>query len=248
MKPTAARILLDAIAHNQPDVPATYFGLSISDQETGTWRNHTFPLHKVDDLISLAIEADDDQKDVYIRTTLLKEQLRGNQRGTKDLTHGTSVLWVDLDINPDKGLHSLEDLIEAAKAVDPTPSIVVQSGNGLHVYWCLREPLTDIYEIERKTRALAKDLKGDTGWAVGKVLRLPGTHNYKDPNNPSPVQILFTTPPKGKRRGLKEYLPERFKNEEIKLPEDLSIQPTPLDLNSRLKDLHPKPNPKSRQA
>jgi hypothetical protein len=239
VKSNAAGILLDAIAHNQPDVPTTYFGLSISDSKTGTWKNHTFPLHKRDELISLAQDADENQKDVYIRTTLLKDQLRGNQRGTKALTHGTSVLWVDLDINPDKGLHNIDDLKMAAKEVDPAPSIVVQSGNGLHVYWCLREPLTDIYEIERKTRALAKDLKGDSGWAVGKVLRLPGTHNYKDLDNPNEVDLLWTTPPKGKRKGLKRYSSERFRNEEIKLPEDLSIQPSPVDFTTRLKDLPP---------
>ena len=64
-------------------------------------------------------------------------------------------------------------------------SIVVHSGNGLHVYWLLDEPidLTDIANCTRaKTllRRLAYHFHGDLAAAEpARILRIPGTPNHK---------------------------------------------------------------------
>jgi hypothetical protein len=64
------------------------------------------------------------------------------------------------------------------------PSIVVHSGNGLHAYWRLREPLlatTDnIARVEAALRRIAYLLAGDPAVCeCSRLLRLPGSHNSK---------------------------------------------------------------------
>ena len=64
------------------------------------------------------------------------------------------------------------------------PSIVVQSGHGLHVYWLLKEPIDlveDAAEAGQLLRRLAAHLQGDPASAEpARVLRIPGTYNRKD--------------------------------------------------------------------
>lgn len=63
------------------------------------------------------------------------------------------------------------------------PSIVVASGNGLHVYFLLKEPLDLQADAERARsllRRLAIALGGDLASAEpSRVLRVPGTRNHK---------------------------------------------------------------------
>ena len=74
-------------------------------------------------------------------------------------------------------------------------SAVVHSGRGLHGYWLLRESIPLRAEDQRRRfaarlRALSTKLGGDPAVAdVARVLRLPGSLNYKyDP--PRPVRLL----------------------------------------------------------
>ena len=61
-------------------------------------------------------------------------------------------------------------------------SIVVHSGNGLHVYWIV-DPVdlqTDADDVRRKLKGIAEALGGDPKSAEpARVLRLPATFNYK---------------------------------------------------------------------
>jgi hypothetical protein len=74
------------------------------------------------------------------------------------------------------------------------PSAVVHSGGGLHLYWCLREPVGLPDEAERAKallRRLAFALGGDLAAAEpARVLRVPGTLNRKpEYGAPRPVAL-----------------------------------------------------------
>lgn len=74
------------------------------------------------------------------------------------------------------------------------PSIVVQSGGGLHVYWLLKEPLTlpeDKDRLVSLLRRLAAAVGADLSSAEpARVLRVPGTLNRKpEYDSPRPVVI-----------------------------------------------------------
>lgn len=59
-----------------------------------------------------------------------------------------------------------------------SPSLVVSSGHGVHVYWLLTEPTTDVQAVNAIHRGIARQLKGDYLTAA-TALRLPGTMNTK---------------------------------------------------------------------
>lgn len=76
------------------------------------------------------------------------------------------------------------DLAEARRRIEALPlppSIIVNSGNGLHVYWLLNEPVTPDDAFEATLRQLADLVGGDPSVVDrSRLMRLPGSHNTKD--------------------------------------------------------------------
>ncbi len=68
------------------------------------------------------------------------------------------------------------------------PSCIVSSGHGIHVYWLLNEPTTDMQAVNAIHRGLAHTLKGDYLTAA-TALRLPGSLNSKPDRNNALCQI-----------------------------------------------------------
>lgn len=116
------------------------------------------------------------------------------------------VLWADIDI-ADGASHAAANLppdITSALALIPdtlAPSIVVSSGHGLHVYWLLEHPviITDenrqqVMETSRKVQQLIRNAAVQQGWHVdpiadlSRILRVPGTMNYKAA--PVPCEVI----------------------------------------------------------
>ena len=70
-------------------------------------------------------------------------------------------------------------------ALDPSPSIVVDSGGGFHAYWLLGEPFyldtdADRERARRLQAAWVTYTGGDQGAKdMARILRLPGTYNHK---------------------------------------------------------------------
>ena len=74
--------------------------------------------------------------------------------------------------------------------LDPSPSVIIDSGGGYHAYWLLKEPY--ILNTDSK-RERARDIQarwvawvgGDSGAKdLARVLRVPGTTNYKPEYGP----------------------------------------------------------------
>ena len=109
-------------------------------------------------------------------------------------------VWIDLDVGPDKGYPTVEAALEALKNACvrhplPTPSAIVFSGGGLHVYWINDTPMTvgewSQYSEGLRAAGVAQGLKADWQCTIDsvRVLRIPGTLNHKfDP--PRLVKIL----------------------------------------------------------
>lgn len=99
-------------------------------------------------------------------------------------------LWADLD---DK-LGGRGAVISAAL---PTADIIVDSGNGLHAYWRLTEPMeftTEMKSIFQRCLGAfqQKIMPGcDNTSDPARILRVPGTKNYKDPENPKEVRLIY---------------------------------------------------------
>lgn len=105
-------------------------------------------------------------------------------------------LWTDIDVVKMGWDEKLT--IGALKSMELRPSAIVHSGNGLHAYWALSDPVylpTDdtrtriIMRVEDAMRKLAGLVGGDNTFDITRVLRVPGTFNTKG-DKPKPVKVL----------------------------------------------------------
>ena len=123
--------------------------------------------------------------DAYFAPALFADQSR-----KKDQAQTVRALWIDADAGPGKEYASVK---EAAHAVLdwasgkglPTPTHVVNSGNGLHVYWVLDQayPVADWLPVAQQLKqALSVDRVVNDAQVTAdaaRILRVPGTYNHK---------------------------------------------------------------------
>ena len=120
-------------------------------------------------------------------------------QGGADATFSTAWLWCDIDNSPT--WNHAAALLEKAEL--PPPRLAVCSGNGCHVYWQLAaRACLPTAETKAAFRGLLKRLCAKIGGEpngpradpastdAARILRLPGTFNWKDAANPKPVKIV----------------------------------------------------------
>lgn len=130
--------------------------------------------------------------------------LRSAKKGDAEHAADLPGLWADIDVTKD--LEGNWD--EAGKRISDValpPTIWVRSGNGYHCYWLFTEPLAVTDKNRGDTALLLKGLtaalKGDRSCCdLARVMRLPGTMNYKDEQGrgvsaaqcpePKPVELV----------------------------------------------------------
>jgi len=110
----------------------------------------------------------------------------GRKLGKESIEY-VGALWLDLDSKVPGSSQALLD----------TCDIVIATGNGWHGYKVAPQAMrvTSTKErtaVEAKVRSFANSLLPGTDNVsnVDRILRVPGTINWKDPDNPKPVQML----------------------------------------------------------
>lgn len=124
-----------------------------------------------------------------------------NKSGTKkDVSH-VPCLWADIDAKDHD--NSMERAYQKATSlpVELSPSIIVNSGNGYHLYWMLKQPFkiidsAQIEYIEELNEKLAQFVGGDSVKDISRILRLPETDNTKNPKDIKPCEIILFEPEK----------------------------------------------------
>ena len=94
-----------------------------------------------------------------------------------------AVVWLDKDFHdcpPEEVDGKIAAFLVHLRASAPPPSLVIQSGRGLHCYWLLHEPAQP-EQVRAVNKALAIRFGEKPGEATdpARVLRVPGTHNRK---------------------------------------------------------------------
>jgi phage/plasmid-associated DNA primase len=110
----------------------------------------------------------------------------------KESIRETPSLHTDIDLK-DLALDTKEDIVRKLKALRLPPSVVVDSGNGVHCYWRFKEACSadDIEHIESALKLLCDLVGGDIKVThPAAVMRLPGTHNTKHEGQNHLVIIL----------------------------------------------------------
>lgn len=120
--------------------------------------------------------------------------------GKKENVHYLSAFHVELDYGKtghkkDSPYQTYEDALNSIQSFNPEPTIVVHSGGGFHCYWVLSNPIkvceTGVEILESINKNLSKRLGGDPGTHdISRVLRVPGTFNFKIVDNPRPVSLI----------------------------------------------------------
>ena len=93
-----------------------------------------------------------------------------------------NVYYLHVDCDPQAGKNieaEKQRLQECCQQFNPPPTCTTVSGNGIHAYWQLDTPITNIADAEAINRAIEKRLTGGTqAWNVDRIMRLPGTINW----------------------------------------------------------------------
>jgi hypothetical protein len=100
------------------------------------------------------------------------------------------VLWVDLDasvVTDDRLEKALED------SGLPQPTMVVWSGNGYHLYWKLTQAI-ESGKIRSYSMGVHDALPSDSTHDPTRVMRVPGSWNFKNEEHPTQCQILTYDP------------------------------------------------------
>jgi len=144
--------------------------------------------------------------DLYTGVGLSPADFGPHDRCPADKIAGLAGQWSDFDLFSEAHNKPLPRTIPEALSLVPAsfePTIVISTGNGAHAWWLCKEPQIFETEEERKeASALAVRFQtmfrakaASRGWTfdrladLPRVLRIPGTTNWKDPANPKPVAV-----------------------------------------------------------
>jgi len=209
--------MLDAIWGEQP---SGYYCVSV--KEGKTWEDHFF------ESPGQALKFVDKWKDepdvnLYFCTTTLKEKRR-----IKETVLPSKWLWQDLDESDPRELGDLK------------PTIAWESSPGRYQALWKLDKLQEPGVIERLNKGLAKSVGADQGsWILTKVLRIPGTYNYKYTPT-AQVKLLWTNGETFSYNKLKKYLPLEKEQPEFTDEQgdyDKIVKKHYSKLNSKLKTL-----------
>lgn len=176
----------------------------IATLKNGNFKN--IPVKSIPDALKLAEDFTEDGFDVYFACA---EFITDASRKVNNAL-GAWGYWFDIDCGVEKAKNAAGyttkkeantaflNFIKLTKL--PYPDFVIDSGNGLHIYFCsdVFIPTAEWRIGADKLKALTKQyglLADDTRTAdIASVLRFPSTKNYKDLSNPKQVKVLY---PKG---------------------------------------------------
>src|SRR5260221_1084528 len=153
-------------------------------------------------------------KDIYFGLGLRRPNLLKSQRGKMADIRGLPGFWLDIDLDTQTGAHvaqnlpkNLDQVIEIISDY-PDPTTLVDSGHGIHAYWLFEqvhpvnsgnmldyEKSLEYFQRKIIARAQALGYHVDSTYDITRVLRLPGTINYKA-GLQKPVTVLDNSGPR----------------------------------------------------
>jgi|TARA_X000001388_G_scaffold64466_1_gene50686 hypothetical protein len=149
----------------------------------------------VDELVKDTEGIVERKSDAYVALASFTDDSSRSQENSKEL----KCFFMDIDCGPNKDYETKSDGLKAFKVFRneanlPKPSLLVDSGNGIHVYWVLTAaiPKETWKPIAESLKALCSDKKFSADSNVtadnARILRVPDTFNFKS-DIPKPVVV-----------------------------------------------------------
>ncbi len=171
-------------------------------------------------------------------------------------------LWADIDIaHP---LHkksnlppNVEEAIDCLKELPMEPSIIIHSGHGIQAWWLFEQPWQfqepdDNYNAQTLTHWWQNEIAQcfgkrhytvDSVFDLARVMRLPGTINRKDPEDPKEVTTIRVGEHRCDPQELLRQIPPQF-TAQITPPKTADGRPIPGGITLRLNPNAEPPNRK----
>lgn len=200
--------------------------IGIMDRNTKVFRN--LPVKNVIDALN-QLDNIDKNSDSYFACA---EYLSSDKRTAANVS-GACAFWMDIDCGKDKDADKKGYLTKeiakqelnsfCEKVVIPKPTHIVDSGNGLHVYWALKSSVTreEWQEAAKKLKQLTIKhnfkVDGSRTADIASVLRVPGTMNNKS-TTPKPVKLIEENPELIMADTMLTSIDEAFKTLGVKTP------------------------------
>lgn len=126
---------------------------------------------------------------IYFLPNYPKEYQKGQ---TVDGTHIDTFEYVYVDCDLKDGVYTKDTFIEAISLIDIPPTRIVDSGNGIHVYWKVSnlDPMAFLRFQRRLCRLLVTD---EAVSKLFQLMRVPGTINTKYKDAQVPCVLLGET-------------------------------------------------------
>lgn len=132
---------------------------------------------------------------IYFGVAMRKTTKNGQKENCIEL----NCLYLDIDFGDlAHKKHSLfnneKEVLKHLNRFNLNPTLIVNSGHGLHLYFFLKETILLSNEnhdiIESLTKELGIIFGGDSTHNIDRILRVPYTFNRKDPDNPKMCMIV----------------------------------------------------------
>jgi hypothetical protein len=117
----------------------------------------------------------------FVAVGLRKQDLGRWRRGGLADVLALPALFVDIDAPAAEALLRLQQY-------EPLPSCILHSGGGIHAYWWLDEPTTELGTATRVLEYLKRRYSGDA-LSVSQSMRLVGSINTKPERNHAPCHL-----------------------------------------------------------
>jgi hypothetical protein len=146
------------------------------------------------------------QTDIYIGCGTSSRDFGVTRRCKADDIAGIPGVWADIDVacpeSKRRRAPTVGTALIWARALDPKPTFIVNSGHGLHLWW--KAPFwlfaDDAQRLEGAfvvrsfqdwLRTQAPDWEIDGTHNLDRVLRLPGSWNWKNKGDPRAVELVM---------------------------------------------------------
>lgn len=201
------------------------------------------------------------QFDVYVGIGLAGKDYGPAHRCVSDQITGIAGIGADFDLASDvHAKKALPKTIQQALSTIPTafaPTIIIATGNGVHVWWLFKEPYifesdeerNEVQRVVARFHTMLRLNAAKFGWNydrlsdLARVLRVPGTRNCKDPANPKPVVVLSQSDRRYNLSDIEELLdeagipdPEAQERAAREWAERFADKPLAIDLSARIPD------------